>query len=200
MAVEVVEEHEERAVAILRLPGEKGVCHIVAMLQVKRMLRTDGEVRVQERPNEARDPVRVTQLLIKLRLRVRSGPDELIPAQLVVLVVGEAARNSGVPRGVMHVGDEAAGEITAIPESLGERWEVPVERGFPVASLLAGAYAGEHRRMRRKRPRGRRECPLEHGTAAAPIHEVRCRLLWIAVEAERRGADGVEDDDQDVRR
>jgi hypothetical protein len=128
------------------------------------------------------------------QLRLVLGPE--------VVVVGVEALVEPVPAREHRGRDEGAGRVADVAEAFGERHRVGRERIVPVVAnpVRLREQAGEDGRVRRQRDRRARDgVGAAHALAGQAIHRGRDREAE-AVASHTVDAQGVDRDDEDVRR
>ncbi len=199
MGVEVVEEGEEGTPVERPLPAQEVAVDARGVLAVVDGIVAQAEVELADRPPQPLARRVAHQSLDEGRLRQRRGGDHLLETHRHVVVLGEAATEPRLVNRVEGIGDERAGGVSARRERLGERTLAFIERRAPARAELGGVAAREHAAVRWERPRRGGERPVEHDAGRSQPVELRRGGSRVAVQAHRRRAHGVEDDEQHVR-
>src|SRR5439155_7337718 len=93
------------------------------------------------------------------------------------------------------------GGVARLPESFGDQGVRQRQRVAAVGAVVVREQPGEQGRVRRHRPRSRRNRTVESGAApGGPAIDPRRGRTRVAVEREMVGAERVDRDQEDVRR
>ncbi len=193
MGIKVVQEEEERAI---------GVAFAIASQPSAERLISAASFRVNS-PSRVCPGARPKAAL----RRSRSDPDppDDQPAQSgapqqidrredVILVISETTIQAILRCAEGRIRDEAGCLVATTAEVFGQGRISIVERPVGTNAQFPGPAAGEHARVRGKRPGCRGDRPVEVGPLAGESRQARRGVERIAMQTRGVGTDGVHDD------
>ena len=199
--IEVVEEHEERAIRLRPLvePAEK------IAIDARCAFALGGEKPVAHVGPELMDQTKVERQRemaegFEGRIEEACATQDAQAREDVIFKVGESTTQSRFIRTITGVGDEAGGRIGVIFEVFGEGQEMALDRDQPVDAQLMRPAAREETGMRGERPGGRCAGLLEANSPRRQAVEGRRGRAVVAISAQVVGPHGVEHDKEDVGR